>query len=501
MTCSRRIYTVSLFVLTVFTIAACVGLAQEKSLKPGINEKYNTQDIKRAVAQFENEKRDIVRKSAEIVAACGLEPAMVVADVGAGTGLFTRRFAAKVGPEGKVYAVDITEKFVEHVEQTCRQQGIDNVACILSTPTSTKLPPQSTDLIFTCDTYHHFEYPFKMLDSIHGALRPGGRLIIVDRKQGGGHARAGQEQVRKEVTSAGFQLIDETDVTERHYLMAFRKVRRLARPAATLEVWPGDVPGEKDDVAPENVPPSKNEQSSVKRITNVTRATITVYTPAEKTNTSTAVLICPGGGYNILAFDKEGEEVAAWLNSIGVTGIVLKYRVPRRKDRPKHLGPLQDAQRAMSLVRANAGKWGIDPQRIGILGFSAGGHLSAAASTNFDKRHYDEIDEVDKLSCRPDFTVLVYPAYLLEGESLAPEIRVGPQTPPTFFVHAGDDRISSENSIAMYLALKRAKVPAELHVYAEGGHGFGLRPSKYPCSTWPKRCQQWMSGQGLLERE
>jgi acetyl esterase/lipase len=261
------------------------------------------------------------------------------------------------------------------------------------------------------------------------------------------------------------------------------------------------VPGEKGDVGPEQVQPPKNEENPVKRLTNVTKPTVTVYRPSEGTNTGAAVLICPGGGYNILAFDKEGEEVAAWLNSIGVTGIVLKYRVPRRKDLPKHLAPLMDAQRAMSLVRARAEGWGIDPKRIGILGFSAGGHLSATASTNFDKRQYEAIDNVDKISCRPDFAVLVYPAYLMEGESLAPEIRVGPKTPPVFFVHAGDDRYGPENSIAMYLALKRSKVPAELHVYASGGHGFGLRASEKPCSTWPQRCEAWMKGQGLLDRK
>jgi acetyl esterase/lipase len=212
-------------------------------------------------------------------------------------------------------------------------------------------------------------------------------------------------------------------------------------------------------------------------------------------------VICPGGGYQILAMDLEGEEIAAWLNSIGVTGTVLKYRVPARKDQPRYEAPLQDAQRAVSLVRSKATEWKVDPARIGILGFSAGGHLSATASTNFDKRHYESIDAVDQISCRPDFTVLVYPAYLSEGTQLNPEIRVNAQTPPVFFVHAGDDRISSENSVAMYLALKHAGVPAELHAYATGGHGFGLRPSAHPASTWPARCAEWMKARGLLEKK
>lgn len=278
-------------------------------------------------------------------------------------------------------------------------------------------------------------------------------------------------------------------------------IGRAAEEPPVVDVWPGAVPGEKGDVGEEKLLPPKEESRPVERLSNVTRPTITVYRPGDEKNTGAAVLICPGGGYHILAMDLEGTEVADWLNSIGVTGIVLKYRVPRRQDRPKHLAPLQDAQRAMSLARARTGQWGINPERIGILGFSAGGHLSAATSTNFDRRAYEPIDEIDKTSCRPDFTVLVYPAYLIEGEGFAPEIRVGPKTPPTFFAHAGDDRISSENSVRTYLALKQAGVPAELHVFATGGHGFGLRPSENACSNWPRLCEQWMKSRGLLDRE
>jgi acetyl esterase/lipase len=265
----------------------------------------------------------------------------------------------------------------------------------------------------------------------------------------------------------------------------------------TIDVWPHEVPGEKGDIGAEEVLPMQGE-TNVKRVSNVTQPTITVYRPEKDKDTGAAVLICPGGGYHILAMDLEGEEVAEWLNGIGVTGVVLKYRVPRREDRPKHEAPLQDAQRAMSLVRSHAHEWEIDPQRIGILGFSAGGHLSAAMSTNYERRQYDVIDDVDSVSCRPDFAVLVYPAYLTEGDGLAPEIRVDSQSPPTFFVHASDDGISSENSIRMYLALKATGVPAELHIYDRGGHGFGLRRSEFPCSTWPQRCEQWLKrGQWL----
>lgn len=275
----------------------------------------------------------------------------------------------------------------------------------------------------------------------------------------------------------------------------------------TLNVWPGKPPGEVGQIGEEKVLEDKPGQRKVKRITNITRPTVSVYRPAKDKNTGAAVVICPGGGYNILAWDLEGEEVASWLNSIGVTGVVLKYRVPRREGQSSGppLQPLQDAQRAMSLVRSKAKEWNIDPHRIGILGFSAGGHLAANACCNFERRAYETLDEIDKTSCRPDFAVLIYPAYLTTkdgkemAEEMAKEMRVTKETPPMFFAHAGDDRVSPENSAMMYLALKRAGVPAELHIYSSGGHGFGLRPSDQACSTWPQRCSEWLKDQKITK--
>jgi acetyl esterase/lipase len=268
-----------------------------------------------------------------------------------------------------------------------------------------------------------------------------------------------------------------------------------------LDVWPGKAPGETGKIGEEKVTESKPGERKVQRITNVTKPTISVFRPAKDKDTGAAVVICPGGGYSILAWDLEGEEVATWLNSLGVTGIVLKYRVPKRPDQPPHALPLKDAQRAMSLVRSKATEWGIDPKRIGMLGFSAGGHLTAATATNFDKRSYEPTDKVDEQSCRPDFAVLIYPGYVAtkEGDALSPEIRVSKETPPCFFAHANDDGVKAENSVQMYLALKKAGVPSELHVYSTGGHGFGLRPSDKPCSTWPQRCGEWMKTQGFLK--
>ena len=241
-------------------------------------------------------------------------------------------------------------------------------------------------------------------------------------------------------------------------------------------------------------------------ITAVTNPTIAVHRPPREMETGTAMLICPGGGYWDLYWQLEGEEVAAWLNSIGVTGIVLKYRVPRRPDEPKGepaRRPLQDAQRAISLVRGRAKEWGIDPNRIGIVGFSAGGHLAIATATSFDKRTYEPIDDVDKISCRPDFAIPVYSGYLKakDKDELAPGLRIPTNTPPTFLVHGGDDIISPpEHSVLMYLALKRAGVPAELHIYATAAHDFGVRKSDHPCSTWTESCALWLRHQGFLKR-
>jgi acetyl esterase/lipase len=285
-------------------------------------------------------------------------------------------------------------------------------------------------------------------------------------------------------------------------LVAVAGPARAADKPLVVDVWPSKPLGETGSVGPEK----SETQGKITRVTNVTVPTLTVFRPAKDKDNGAAVVIAPGGGYNILALDLEGEEVAAWLNSIGVTGIVLKYRVPRRPDSPKDQTPPQaqmDAQRAISLVRSKATDWGIDPRRIGMLGFSAGGHLTAWTSTNSDKRSYDAIDDVDKVSCRPDFTVLIYPAYLVNKarDALLPDIRVSRDTPPTFFAHAYDDGVPAENSILMYLALKKEKVPAEMHIYASGGHGFGLRKSDKPCSKWPERCAEWMKSQGFLTQK
>lgn len=292
----------------------------------------------------------------------------------------------------------------------------------------------------------------------------------------------------------------KTMITLGLLLVASLSYPLLAQPgdkAMVINVWPSAVPGEAKPIKEETI----TGQQGSRRIENVSRPTLTVFRPAKEKDTGAAVVIAPGGGYNILAWDHEGLDVAAWLNSIGVTGIVLKYRIPRRPEHPKY--PLQDAQRALSLVRSKATEWGIDPNRVGMLGFSAGGHLTAVTATNFDKRTYEPIDDVDKLSCRPDFVVMVYSGGVMPkgSDTLIPEFRVTKDTPPAFLVHCHDDKVSPEQSALMYLALKRAGVSAELHIYASGGHGFGMRTSKNPVAEWPRRCEEWMASRKILGRK
>lgn len=281
-----------------------------------------------------------------------------------------------------------------------------------------------------------------------------------------------------------------------------------------VDLWPGKAPDDPDTIGAEYIRWSPTGQSRTQvevtdqttLITNVTKPTITIYKPAKDKDTGTAVLICPGGGYWNLYWQLEGQEVAAWLNSIGVTGIILKYRVPRRPDEIKGepaRRPLQDAQRAVSMIRSRAKEWGIDPNRIGMTGFSAGGHLVFATATNFDKRTYEPIDDIDKVSCRPDFGIPVYSGYLKhkEKEELAPGLRVPKDTPPMFLVHGDEDLVSPpHNSVMAYLALKRAGIPAELHIYASTSHDFGVRQDDdRPYATWPQLCVVWMKNQGFLK--
>ena len=272
----------------------------------------------------------------------------------------------------------------------------------------------------------------------------------------------------------------------------------------TLNVWPGAAPG-----VPANPPPEADLTTPkdpliagrpLVHLGNVSVPTLTLYKPTTAAN-GAAVVVFPGGGYNILAIDREGTEVCNWLNKAGVTCVLLKYRVPNTGPYPKSPAALQDAQRALGLVRQHAAEWEIDPKRVGVLGFSAGAHLAAALSTHYDKRLYEPLDPADQLSCRPDFAVIVYPGYLaLADKAFAPNPEINPtaDTPPTFIVQAEDDPVHVENALVYYQQLKNAKVPAELHIYAQGGHGYGLRRTNLPVTTWPDAAETWLHTIGIL---
>jgi peptidylprolyl isomerase len=289
-------------------------------------------------------------------------------------------------------------------------------------------------------------------------------------------------------------------------------VRAAKAQPVVVEIWPGTPPDETESkIGPERTRMSPKLDRSQVEVTNstllvtaVTKPTISIYKPAREKDTRTAVLIFPGGGYWNLYWELEGEEVAEWLNSIGVTGVLLKYRVPRRPgeiEKEPASRPLQDAQRALSLLRSQASELGI--QKIGVIGFSAGGHLAIASATEFENRKYSPIDDVDKVSCRPDFAIPLYSGYLKEkdGDMLAAGLHVPTNTPPVFLVHGNDDVVSPpEGSTLMYLALKRAGIPAELHIYANTTHDFGVRRTDRSYSKWTEACAAWMRELGFIGR-
>lgn len=262
----------------------------------------------------------------------------------------------------------------------------------------------------------------------------------------------------------------------------------------TLSLWPHAPSNAQPEVDATTAKDNLIAGRPVIRLANVSNPTITLYQPSGK-NSGAAVVVFPGGGYHILAIDLEGTEVCDWLTSIGVTCVLLKYRVPDSGPLPKSTAALEDAQRALGMLRAHAAEWHIDANRVGVLGFSAGAHLAAAVSTHFEKRLYEPIDAADQMSCRPDFAVIVYPGYLALSEqnfAANPEIHVTDKTPPTFIVQAEDDPVHVENSTVYFLMLKQAKVPAEMHLYAQGGHGYGLRRTELPVTEWPELVEKWM---------
>ena len=277
-----------------------------------------------------------------------------------------------------------------------------------------------------------------------------------------------------------------------------------------VPIWPGAVPDARPAAGPEVATTDKDflvAGRPVVGVGKVSQPTMTVYSPKGK-NTGAAVVVFPGGGYWALAIDLEGTEVCDWLTSKGITCVLLKYRVPgeglfpRSGPYPNSPMALEDAQRTVGLVRFHAAEWHIDPHKIGVLGFSAGGHLVAAMSTNFKRRLYPAVDAADKESCRPDFAVALYPGHLWIDDQkfqLNPNVPVTRQTPPTFLLQAEDDPVDNINhSLVYYIALKKAGVPVEMHLYAHGGHAFGLRRTKLPVTGWPQLVETWLGTIGMI---
>lgn len=268
-----------------------------------------------------------------------------------------------------------------------------------------------------------------------------------------------------------------------------------------IDLWPGEIPGpaaktdgsERDFTKPED---NLIAGRRIIKLGNVSKPQAHVFRPEESKANGGAVVICPGGGFSILAWDLEGTEVAEWFNKLGYTAVVLKYRVPTRQHGEPGTweGPVMDTQRALSLTRAHAAEWNLDPARVGVLGFSAGGVAAALAAVKKGQRLYEASDKTDETSCAVDFAMLIYPGGTIEKDgSLKAEYSVDKNTPPMFFVHAADDRVTCLSSVALFTALKKSGVSAELHIYSSGGHGYGLRPTEFPVTQWPERAETWLS--------
>jgi len=342
------------------------------------------------------------------------------------------------------------------------------------------------------------------------AHRAAGGRPVVARWSPGGRPAVALRSFRKSISNNTHRPQGTSPMSRTFCAVALLELLATAAHAdepPVIKLWPGKPPGPQAMVDG----PEKDRQKpddrlvggrTVMKLTNVAAAEMHIYAPPKDKSNGAACVICPGGGFSILAWDLEGVEVARWLNGFGVTAFVLKYRVPTRAhgDPGKWEGPVMDAQRALSLVRSRAADWGVDRQRVGILGFSAGGETAARTAVLNGKRLYEAQDEADKRSCAADFAILVYPGGIADKEGkLREEYDVDEDTPPMFFAHAADDRVKCEHSIALFTALKQAGVPAELHIFLDGKHGYGLRPAAARVTRWPKQAQGWLEDIDMLQ--
>jgi acetyl esterase/lipase len=292
-------------------------------------------------------------------------------------------------------------------------------------------------------------------------------------------------------------------VSRAFFLASFFSIATQIAGAEPLVVnlWEGIPPGENGSLPPEDDTPGLNDREvagrQVQRIKNVSVPQLAIYRPEKPADSKAAIVICPGGGHRILAYDLEGVEIAQWLNGLGITGIVLKYRVPFRDESDKSRAAVQDAQRAIRIVRNRSAELGVAPDKIGMMGFSAGGEVAAKTCLLHSNSYYTPVDSVDEASCRPDFGMLIYPAYLTDEKSkaLKPEVIPDSATPPMFMVHAWDDRITPLSSILLAAELKKVAIPCELHLFQSGGHGYGARHvDGVPVTDWTKLGEGWLAG-------
>jgi acetyl esterase/lipase/precorrin-6B methylase 2 len=457
-----------------FLLPGISAPGQEKSVRPGINEKFQKPDLKEFLGKFEVESREIFAHRKEIVAACKLKPGMSVADVGAGTGLFTRLMAKELGPKGHVYAVDIAPAFLDHIKKTCAEAGLKNVTTVQCTQTSVELPPQSVDLVFICDTYHHFEFPFRTMATIHKALKPGGQLVLIDfhRIEGKssewvlGHVRAGQDVFLREVVSCGFKVVEEQKFLKENYFVRLEKVDEAKTTAGAGEF--------------------------VYKKTKQGELTIHVHYPPgwKKDDKRAGIIFFFGGGWN-QGNIKQFEPQAKYLAERGMVAALADYRVKSRHDvTPREC--VEDARSAVRWLRRNAGMLGIDPDRIVASGGSAGGHIAACTAIAAGT---DAEDEDLSVSCKPNGLLLFNPVLQFDGQPellkrigndsklgklISPTLHLHKDSPPALLFYGTDDRLIAHGEAY----LRRAKElghRAEMFTAKDVGHGFFNR------SPWTER--------------
>lgn len=479
--------------LTLFSLVQ-LTLAQEKSVRPGINKPFENPDVREFLGKFEGESREIYAQRKEIAAACKLKPGMVVADIGAGTGLFTRLFAKEVGAEGKVYAVEIAPKFIEHIEKTSKEAGLKNVVGVVCTADSVKLPPRSIDLAFICDTYHHFEFPFRTMVSIHQALRPGGQVILIDfhRIEGKssewvlGHVRAGQEVVTKEIVSSGFKVVEEKKLLKDNYFARFEKV----------EAGQGQA---KDAV--KTLTYKKTKQADL---------ALHVHFPPnwKKEDRRPAIVFFFGGGWTHGKVE-QFEPQASYLASRGMVAARADYRVKSRHDVTPD-ACVEDAKSAVRWLRQNARTLGIDPDRIVASGGSAGGHIAACTACP----GLDAEGEDAKVSSKPNAVILFNPALRFAGipemmkrlgkddeelaKAITPTLHLTKGTPPALLLYGDQDWLLRQGEEYMAKS-KEVGHRAELYLAEGVGHGFFNRPPWREKTL--KRADEFLNSLGYVSGE